>query len=159
MGYLNGVQEPPAKKAKSTEEKRQQGRSHEQEKRKRSWNEKWLLGDGNKKREWLKFDGEEMYCDDCRKYATGDAKKKSPFVIGTQNFKLESIKHREQSQGHQHCVSIASIAAANKAPPSTSIAEKTLATLNLEKWTNFSEQHKQLLRRVDLLLTLYGCVI
>ena len=125
--YFNGVEEPPAKRTKSTEEKRQQGREYEQQKRKRSWNEKWLLGDGNKRREWLKFDGEEMYCDDCRKYATGDAKKKSPFVIGTQHFKLESIKYHEQSQGHQHCVSIA---AANKAPPSTSIAEKTLVTLN-----------------------------
>ena len=85
------------------------------------------MGDGNKKREWLMFDGEEMYCDDCRKYATGDAKKKGPFVIGTQNFKLESIKHHEQSQGHQQCVSVA---AAKIAPPSTSIAEKTLTTLN-----------------------------
>ena len=54
--------------------------------------------------------------------------KRGPFVVGTQNFKLESIRGHEKSQTHMKCARIAS---AMKAPTSTSIAEKTLTSLNL----------------------------
>ena len=33
-----------------------------------------------------------MFCMDCKIYATRDAQKKGPFVLGTQHFKLQSIK-------------------------------------------------------------------
>ena len=35
-----------------------------------------------------------------RMYAIGESQKRGPFVLGTQNFKLESIKEHEKSQGH-----------------------------------------------------------
>ena len=99
--YWEGVKEPPVKKPRqSDEEKRQLSREYEQECRKRRWNNKWLVGEGNKRREWLEYDGEKMFCVDCKQYATGEAQKKGPFVLGTQNFKLESIKEHEKSQGH-----------------------------------------------------------
>ena len=77
-----------------------------------------------------------MFCHDCRIHASGE--KRGPFVIGTQNFKLESIREHEKSQADMKCARIAS---AKKAPPNTSIAEKTLSSLNRaqsEKWISFS---------------------
>ena len=47
-----------------------------------------------KRGQWLQYDGEKM---------SGDAQKKGPIVLGTHNFKLESIKDHEKSQVHQHC--------------------------------------------------------
>ena len=65
---------------------------------KKRWNEKWLVGEGNNGREGFNMMGNM----DCKMYATGDAQKQGPFVLGTQNFKLESIKEHEKSQVHQH---------------------------------------------------------
>ena len=85
---------------------------------------KWRM---ESNREWLQYDVERdhMFCHDCRIHASG--KKRGLFVVGTQNFKLESIRKHEKSQAHMKCARIAS---ANKAPPNTSIAEKTLSLLN-----------------------------
>ena len=96
---------------------------------KRKWNEKWKISHKNEAREWLEYesDKEVMFCKDCREYASGDAQKKGPFLVGTSNFKLESIKEHEKSQGHERCTCIA---AAKKAPPNTSIAEKTLSSVH-----------------------------
>ena len=85
------------------------------------------MSDRNKRREWLKYEGEKMFCLDCKIYASGDAQKKGPFIVGTLNFKLESIKEHVKSQGHQHC---ARIAAAKRAPPNTSAAEKALSSMH-----------------------------
>ena len=85
------------------------------------------MGEGNKRRKWLEYDVEKIFCVDCKQYATGEAQKKGPFVLGTQNFKLESIKQHEKSQGHQHCTHIA---AAKKALPNTSQAEKALSSMH-----------------------------
>ena len=106
-----------------------QAKAYEQERRQRKWNEKWRIDDHNVKRDWLEYDDERehMFCKDCRKYSTSDFQKKGPFVIGTENFKLESIKEDEKSQSHLRCIHIA---AAKRAPPNTTPAEKALCSLH-----------------------------
>ena len=122
--YLEGAKPPPSKKPKTEEKKKVSAREYEIERRKRRWNEKWKT---ESNREWLQYDVERdhMFCHDCRIHASGE--KRGPFVVGTQNFKLESIMEHEKSQAHMKCARIAS---AKKAPPNTSIAEKTLSSLN-----------------------------
>ena len=81
------------------------------------------------RRDWLEYDEERehMFCENCRKYTTSDLHQKGPFVIGTANFKLESIKEHEKSQGHLQCTRIA---AAKRVPPNSSPAEKALCSLH-----------------------------
>ena len=69
---LEGVKEPPSKKPRlSSEERKTQVKEYEQEHRQRSYNEKWMLDDNNKRREWLEYDSDknQMHCEDCRMYA------------------------------------------------------------------------------------------
>lgn len=65
-------------------------------KKQRTFNPKWLGG-----REWLVFDTERdiMYCSDCRIY-TKEKNRTNHFVIGTRNFKVETVKDHESSQSH-----------------------------------------------------------
>ena len=72
--FLEGVKEPPSKKPRlSNEERKAQVKEYEQERRKRSYNEKWMLDDNNKRREWLEYDSNknQIHCKDCRMYANG----------------------------------------------------------------------------------------
>ena len=68
--------------------------------RKRQYNEKWTaVGD------WLVYDPREefMYCTDCRMHG-GDKMKGVSFVVGTKNFKVETIKDHEMFIGHRGCM-------------------------------------------------------
>ena len=107
---MEGAKPPPSKKPKTEEEKKVSAREYEIERRKRRWNEKWRT---ESNREWLQYDVERdlMFCHDCRIHASEE--KRGPFVVGTQNFKLESIREHEKSQAHMKCARIAS---AKKAP-------------------------------------------
>ena len=160
--FLEGVKEPPSKKPRlSSEERKAQVKEYEEERRKRSYNEKWMLDDSNKRREWLEYDSDknQMHCKDCRMYANGESQKRGSFVIGTQHFKLESIKEHEKSQGHKKC---SSTAASKKAAPSTSLAEKALCSLKHAQ----NEKMEKLFRTAHAIAkgaghsqTLSGCVI
>ena len=69
--FLEGVKEPPSKKPRlSSEERKAQAKEYEQERRKRSYNEKWKFDDNNSRREWLEYDSDkdQMHCKDCRMY-------------------------------------------------------------------------------------------
>lgn len=125
--FIKGV-EPPAKKIKQTDsQSKEKAKEYEKERRERKWKEAWKFDDNHVEREWLHYDEgkNEMSCMFCKQYATKDAQRSGPFVVGNQNFKLETIKQHEASQGHQHCVRIAF---AKKSPASTP-AEVALATL------------------------------
>ena len=93
--FLSGVSEPPAKKKKkSEEEKKQQNKKYEEEKRDRKWVPGWKKTDTGEERAWLvyKDDKKEMHCAPCRKWVTTYKQQQQPFVIGTNLFKLDSIK-------------------------------------------------------------------
>ena len=63
--FLEGVKEPPSKKPRlSSEERKAQVKEYEQERRKRGYNEKWMLDDNYKRREWLEYDSDknQMHC-------------------------------------------------------------------------------------------------
>jgi hypothetical protein len=74
----------------------------------------------------LKYDTSKdvMYCNCCREKLAND---QSPFVIGTNVFKLESIKFHEKSSVH---IRARLSYMAKEAPPSTSQAEKAIDALN-----------------------------
>ncbi len=116
----------------SDEERRQLSQVYERKQRKRKWNDKWKFGDDNTPRDWLQYNeaNNHMFCAHCRQYATSDAHRKGPFFVGTQTFKLESIKPHEKSEGHRCC---ASIAAAKRTPPNTTAAERALC--HVEVWS------------------------
>ena len=60
--FLEGVKELPSKKPRlSSEERKAQVKEYEEERRKRSYNEKWMLDD-NKRREWLEYDSDKTRC-------------------------------------------------------------------------------------------------
>ena len=91
-------------------------------------------------------------------YAIGESQKRGPFVLGTQNFKLESIKKHEKSQGHKKC---SSAAAAKTAAPNTSLAEKALCSLNRaqnEKMQKLFRTAHAIAKKAGHSHTLSGCV-
>ena len=128
--YLDGAKPPPSKKTKQTsEERKEAGRDYDKNKRQRKFCEKWMRGEDGSTRDWLIYDKElnTMHCLACKEFCTKDALRKGPFVQGTDVFRLEYIRDHEKSQSHKQC---ALIAAAKKAPKNSSVAEKTIATLN-----------------------------
>ena len=89
---------PPQKKRKQDEEKKKKDMEYE-EKRCRLFKQSWLVGEEGKTRDWLKHDSEKnlMFCTHWVKFATN---RKAPFVVGSENFKHESIRYHEKSKGH-----------------------------------------------------------
>lgn len=59
-----------------------------------SFNEKWRIS-----RDWLVYDNNVMFCQDCRLY-TSDKSKTNSFVVGTNNMKIEAVKDHESSKSH-----------------------------------------------------------
>ena len=67
----------------------------------RRFKENWKIDEAGRPRSWLTYDptNHTMSCSLCRKYAK-DKQKQNPFVVGTTNMKLESIKDHEKSKCH-----------------------------------------------------------
>ena len=59
--------------------------------------------------------------------AQKDLLKHGPFVKGTDNFRLESIRDRERSQSHKQCLLVAE---AKATPKRASVAQKAINALN-----------------------------
>ena len=93
--FLEGIKEPPSKKPRlSSEERKAQAKEYEQERRKRSYNEKWKFDDNNSRREWLEYDSDkdQMHCKDCRMYAIGESQKRGPFCPWNTKFQVGEHK-------------------------------------------------------------------
>ena len=88
---------PPQKKRKQDEEKKKKDKEYE-EKRCRLFKQSWLVGEEGKTRDWLKHDSEKnlMFCTHWVKFATN---RKAPFVVGSENFKHESIRSTRSLRG------------------------------------------------------------
>ena len=120
--HIIGVRKPGEETNKrKAEDETQDG---ETKSKKRLFNGKWKTEGGD----WLVYDRGEhvMYCTDCRMYG-GEKMKGVSFVVGTKNFKIETIKDHEMSVGHKGCV-------ATKRPKtagslSDSVAVKSLALM------------------------------
>ncbi|XP_061167632.1 uncharacterized protein LOC133176530 [Saccostrea echinata] len=126
---------PPAKKAKTAEEKRLTQKEYEKKRKPRSFQVKWI----QEYKEWLLYDGKKMFCKMCRSsYGQLAVKRladkggfknysKGPFVVGCENYKHSTLIAHEKSEGHmlavQHSESM-------KAPPGTTPAEKSIQQLN-----------------------------
>ena len=85
-------QPPPAKK------KKDEAKEHKST-RVRTWQPQWKKNENGETRDWLVYDNSrnEMFCEWCR----GRKDASGPFVDGTSNFKLESVKYHEASPKHR----------------------------------------------------------
>jgi hypothetical protein len=131
--FLNTA--PPAKKAKTSEEKILTLREYEKKRKPRSFQPKWQ----QEFKDWLLYNGTKMFCKLCRSsYGQLAVKRladkggfknysKGPFVVGCDNYKHSTLIAHEKSEGHilavQHSESM-------KAPSGTTPAEKSLQQLN-----------------------------
>lgn len=124
--YIQGARPPPAKISKliSSEEKKNQAKIYEHEKRKRKFIEAWRSG-----RDWLSFDQENnvMSCTWCKSYSLRDVDKKSNFVVGCTNFKLDAVVSHETCELHRRS---AGVWHAQQTVTSESTAAKALQSLN-----------------------------
>ena len=94
---------PAVKKTKVSDgEKLEKRRDYERNGRTREWQEKWRFDDDGNERTWLVFDGDKMFCAPCREHSKKTGKP-LVFVVGTDNFKIESIKVHEKTPGHKLC--------------------------------------------------------
>ena len=75
-----------------------------------------------------------MFCNVCQKY-----EKHGIFISGSTNFKLESIKHHHESASHKSNVQKEK---ALTARPGTSVAEKTIETLNKSNYLRLTKLFK-----------------
>lgn len=126
--FIKGV-ETPNKKLKLSDgdnSKKEKDREYDRH-RKRQFKANWKVG-----REWLLYASEEnkmkcSWCWDRSKTDQSDALLKSAFVVGCDNFRLETIKYHEKSECHLKSKAVAE-AKANK--PGTSKAEKNIESMN-----------------------------
>ncbi len=67
----------------------------------RRFKENWKIDKAGQPWSWLNYDptNHTMSCSLCHKH-TKDKQKRNPFVVGTTNMKLESIKDHEKSKCH-----------------------------------------------------------
>ena len=84
--YIPGVNNP-SKKLK-TDEKRDRDKAYEKEERNRKFLDQWKIG-----RPWLIYDNDQelMRCSICVTHVKSDIDKKSSFVVGCSNLRLETI--------------------------------------------------------------------
>ncbi len=67
--------------------------------------EKWRIDKAGQPRSWLKYDphSNTMSCSLCRQHAK-EKQKQNPFISGTTNMKLESVKDHERSRCRTDCL-------------------------------------------------------
>lgn len=96
--HIQGVRKPREQTKRKPDDETKEG---ETKKKKRQFNEKWKTAG----RECLVYDPAEnvMYYTNCRTYG-GEKMKGVSFVVGTNNFKVETIKDHEMSIGHKGCM-------------------------------------------------------
>lgn len=94
--HIKGVTKPGEQTTHKRKPDDETKKEEETKKNKRLFNEKWKSG-----REWLVYDpvNKIIYCSDCRAYG-GEKVKVASFVVGTSNFKVETVKDHEVSIGH-----------------------------------------------------------
>ena len=122
---LEGAQQPQSRKRKQPEDVRAQQHLYEKEKRRRKWNPGWLIDNKGSRREWLHYDETSgiMSCTWCKGFAVEESHRRGPYVVGTTNYKLESIKEHEKSTGHERS---AELKKAKEAPVSAAPGTKAL---------------------------------
>ena len=89
--FLTGVKEPPAKKFKTPEEKRETQRKYESSGRQRCFLPKW-----ENEFKWLKNTDLGMTCLICQKYETTGT-----FITGNTSYKKDTILKHEKSDSHK----------------------------------------------------------
>ncbi|XP_060587867.1 zinc finger protein 862-like [Ruditapes philippinarum] len=116
--YLNQVTEPPKKKTKTSEERKETQREYDRLQRDRTFQNTWLT-----QFSWLVYDGEkkEMKCNVCINYD-----KTGSFITGCDNMKLKNIKRHDQSECHINNVKRQKASVA----PGSSAANKAVKMLN-----------------------------
>ena len=109
--YFTGVQPPPPKKQKTSEELKEKSRKYEQT-RTRNFDKKWL-----QEFNWLSFkeDEEKMYCSVC-----------VACRATTNSFKIDTLKKHAKSTSHQNSLRIQT---AKKQAPGQSQSDQTLISL------------------------------
>ncbi|XP_063437754.1 zinc finger protein 862-like [Mytilus trossulus] len=106
--------QPPPKRTKTSEEKKDSQKNYEKSKRKRSYCVDW-----EKDFTWLQnSDDEGMTCKTCKKY-----EKEGQWVEGSSNYRIEAVRKHGSSETHMKNVKKQM---ATSIPPSESTAEKTL---------------------------------
>lgn len=120
--------EPPAKKSKTTEEKRVLAKEYDQTKRQRSFQRSWL--EHRDFKEWLRYDEELklMFCTACESRAQKtEGLGRTEFINGCASLRIESLHKHVKSDFHTRSIAIKK---ADAALPGTSEAEKCLKKLN-----------------------------
>lgn len=98
LKYFEGAM-PGKRRKKTDEEKRMRQKEYEDNRKKRTFNEKW-----QEQRSWLEFDADQgkMFCTECKEYygRKGDADDKNQFLNGSTNFRLSSVDDHGKSKVH-----------------------------------------------------------
>ncbi|XP_060554954.1 zinc finger protein 862-like [Ruditapes philippinarum] len=97
--FIENVQEPAKKKAKTRDQQLEAQREYDKTKRDRNFQPSW-----SKEFPWLTFDNDKklMFCKVCQKFDTTGT-----FVNGCNNFRLQSVRIHDKSEGHLRCVGMA----------------------------------------------------
>lgn len=108
--HIPGVKEPEKRKKPDDQKEQEEGEVGElsgatANVKARTFKERWRVDDAGKQvRTWLKYENNKMSCTICAKYVKDAQKKTNPFITGTKNMKLETIKDHECSRCHANSI-------------------------------------------------------